>query len=180
MLGDASGLDDDVAGDGSTAVGRAQQNLLRSVHQHLRDELTQLRDVVAQVVEGSADIDGARHLINQLTMRQNYWTLGSFCATYCRVVAIHHTIEDQTMFPGLAAAEPSLTPVIERLGSEHEEIAEILTSLDVALIAMISDDSALAGVQQQTDELSTRLLAHLSFEEEQLLPAIGRLTGRIV
>jgi iron-sulfur cluster repair protein YtfE (RIC family) len=45
---------------------------------------------------------------------------------------------------------------------------------------MISDDSALAGVQQQTDELSTRLLAHLSFEEEQLLPAIGRLTDRIV
>ncbi|MGZ4594180.1 MAG: hemerythrin domain-containing protein [Actinomycetes bacterium] len=71
-------------------------------------------------------------------------------------------------------------PVLERLGEEHESIAQILTGLDEALVAMMADGAALALVQRRTDELSTRLLAHLAFEEEQLLPAIGRLTDRVV
>lgn len=165
---------------GSTAAGRAQQQLLRSVHAHLREELEQVRDVVAQVVDGATDIDAARHLINHLTMRANYWTLGSFCAAYCRVVAIHHTIEDQTMFPGLAARVPVLAPVIERLSHEHEEIAEILTALDDALVAMVTDPGGLRQVQERAEQLATELLAHLAYEEEQLLPAIGRLTDRII
>jgi hemerythrin-like domain-containing protein len=171
--------DDAVSAD-STAAGRAQQQLLRSVHAHLREELQQIRDVVAQVVEGETDIEAARHIINRLTLRQNYWTLGSFCAAYCRVVAIHHTIEDQTMFPGLAAHDPSLAPVITRLSAEHETIAEVLIGLDEALVAMVTDPSGLAHVQVRTEQLATQLLEHLAYEEEQLLPAIGRLTDRII
>jgi hemerythrin-like domain-containing protein len=164
----------------STAVGRAQQQLLRGVHAHLREELQQIRDVVAQVVEGATDIGAARDLINHLTMRQNYWTLGSFCAAYCRVVAIHHTIEDQTMFPGLAAHDPSLAPVITRLSAEHESIAAVLTALDEALVAMVTDEVGLRDVQASAERLSEALLAHLAYEEEQLLPVIGRLTDRII
>jgi hemerythrin-like domain-containing protein len=172
---DGAGVDDD-----STAVGRAQQQLLLSVHTHLRDELEQLRDVVAQVTAGRADLGAARHLVNHLSMRQNYWTLGSFCAAYCRVVAMHHTIEDQTMFPGLEGSDPSLAPVIARLSEEHEQIAEVLTALDVALVAMVTDETGLSQVQARTDELAERLLAHLAYEEQQLLPAIGRLAARVV
>lgn len=168
------------ARDDSTAIGRAQQQLLRGVHQHLRDELTQLRDVVTQVAAGADDPASARGVINRLTMRQNYWTLGSFCATYCRVVAMHHTIEDQAMFPGLAAHQPSLAPVITRLSHEHDEIAEVLTAVDEALVAMVGDPDRIADVRERTDELAQRLLAHLAFEEEQLLPAIGRLEDRVV
>lgn len=164
----------------TTAAGRAQQQLLQSVHAHLREELQQISDVVAHVVDGETDVGAARHLINHLTMRQNYWTLGSFCAAYCRVVAIHHTIEDQTMFPGLAMHEPSLAPVIARLSDEHETIAEVLTGLDEALVAMVTDEDGLGRVQARVEQLSTQLLAHLAYEEEQLLPAIGRLTDRII
>ena len=145
MSADDGTADDEIDPD-SFAAGRAQQQLLRSVHQHLREELQQIRDVVAQVVDGETDISAARHHINHLTMWQNYWTLGSFCASYCRVVAIHHTIEDQTMFPGLAAHEPR----------------------------------GLGRVQAWTEQLTTQLLEHLAYEEEQLLPAIGRLTTRII
>jgi iron-sulfur cluster repair protein YtfE (RIC family) len=165
---------------GSTAAGRAQQQLLRSVHAHLRDELAQIRDVVAQVVDGDTDVEAARHLINHLTVRQNYWTLGSFCAAYCRLVAIHHTIEDQTMFPGLAAREPSLAPVIARLSHEHETIGDVLTALDEALVAMVTGDEGLMQVQARAEQLAIELLAHLAYEEEQLLPAIGRLTDRVI
>jgi hemerythrin-like domain-containing protein len=166
--------------DLTTAAGRAQQQLLRSVHAHLREELQQISDVVAQLAGDDVDVAAARHLINHLTMRQNYWTLGSFCAAYCRVVAIHHTIEDETMFPGLAARVPALGPVITRLSGEHETIAEILTSLDASLVAMVTDATGLAEVQVRVEELATALLAHLDYEEEQLLPAIGRLADRVV
>jgi hemerythrin-like domain-containing protein len=179
MSADDSSADDSSADD-SFAAGRAQQQLLRSVHAHLREELQQIRDVVGQVVDGETDVGAARHLINHLTMRQNYWTLGSFCAAYCRVVAIHHTIEDQTMFPGLAAHEPALAPVIARLSAEHETIAEVLTGLDEALVAMVTDSAGLVQVQARTEQLAVQLLDHLAYEEEQLLPAIGRLATRII
>jgi hemerythrin-like domain-containing protein len=170
----------EVDDQGTTVVGRAQAQLLQSVHAHLRDELAQILDVVAQVAAGETDIAATRHLINYLTMRQNYWTLGSFCAAYCRIVAMHHTIEDQSMFPGLAAQVPSLAPVIERLSHEHEEIAEVLTALDEALVAMVTDAAGLSQVQARAEQLATQLLAHLAYEEEQLLPVIGRLTDRII
>jgi hypothetical protein len=174
VIPDSTGFSD------STAAGRAQQQLLQSVHAHLREELQQIRDAVAQVAAGETDIDSARHHINQLTMRQNYWTVGSFCAAYCRVVAVHHTIEDLHMFPGLAAHEPALVPVIARLSAEHETIAQLLTELDEALIAMVTDPDGLQQVEAWSDQLATQLLAHLAYEEEQLLPAIGRLSDRII
>jgi len=164
----------------TTAVGRSQQDLLSGVHQHLRDELSQLLDVIAQVASGAEDPAAARDVINRLTMRQNYWTLGSFCAAYCRVVATHHTIEDAVMFPGLAAREPALAPVIARLSEEHEQIADVLTAVDEALVAMVAAPDRLAEVRTRTEELQSQLLAHLAYEEEQLLPAIGRLTDRLV
>lgn len=165
---------------GTTAVGRAQQDLLRQVHEHLRHELGQIRDAVAQVAAGDADPAAAREMINRLTLRTNYWTLGSFCAAYCRVVAIHHTIEDQAMFPGLRGRDPSLGPVIDQLSEEHELIAEVLTALDGALVAMVGEQEGTRAVQEQTDRLAELLLAHLDYEEEQLLPVIGRLTDRVV
>ena len=171
---------DDPAGSATTAVGRAQQELLRQVHDHLRQELARIREAVAQVAEGESDPAAARAVINRLTMRQNYWTLGSFCAAYCRVVAIHHTIEDETMFPGLRSREPGVGPVIDRLGEEHEEIAGLLTALDAALVTMVTDAGGVHAVRTQADLLADRLLEHLAYEEEQLLPVIGRLTDRVV
>lgn len=167
-------------GEDSTSVGRAQQQLLRSVHDHLRDELGQLREVIERVSDGAAAPGVARDVINRLTMRANYWALGSFCATYCRVVTIHHAIEDQVMFPGLASREPGLGPVVTRLGEEHEAVAGLLSALDDALVAMVTAGDGVDQVRARTDELATRLLAHLDYEEEQLLPVIGRLTDRVV
>jgi lysophospholipase L1-like esterase len=178
-LAEFGSADDDIDPD-TFAAGRAQQQLLRSVHQHLRSELQEVRDVVAQVVSGEADVVSARHHINPLTMRQNYWTVGSFCAAYCRVVAIHHTIEDLHMFPGLVTHQPDLAPVVARLSAEHETIAQVLTELDEALIAMVTDPDGHRLVQAWSERLATQLLEHLAYEEEQLLPAIGRLTTRII
>jgi hemerythrin-like domain-containing protein len=75
-----------------------------------------------------------RALINRLTLRQNYWTLGAFCAQYCRILSLHHTIEDQVMFLELRGENGSLSDVLERLSEEHEVIAEVLDRFDRALV----------------------------------------------
>jgi hemerythrin-like domain-containing protein len=114
-----------------------------------------------------------------MTMRQNYWTLGAFCAAYCRVVSVHHAIEDQQLFRDLKAADESLGPVLERLQHEHEGIANVLGEVDAALVAMVGDEQRLDETQTAVEHLSDALLAHLKYEEEQLLEPIGRLAIRI-
>jgi hemerythrin-like domain-containing protein len=114
-------------------------------------------------------------LINQLTMRQNYWTLGAFCASYCRVLTTHHTIEDEHMFVALGQAQESLAPVLARLGREHEVIAGVLTGLDEALVAMVADPARLDEVRDRVELLAEALLSHLDYEEEELVEPLGRL-----
>ncbi|WP_246264851.1 LLM class flavin-dependent oxidoreductase [Acrocarpospora pleiomorpha] len=158
-----------------TATQRANGRRLVQIHDHLRRELAQIRDALEQVAAGQSEAAALRSMINELTMRQNYWTLGSFCASYCRILTAHHSIEDAHMFPALAAADESLAPVVERLEQEHEIVAEILTGLDSALVAMIEDPAGLAQVRDQVDLLSNVLLSHLAYEEEELVEPLSRL-----
>jgi alkanesulfonate monooxygenase SsuD/methylene tetrahydromethanopterin reductase-like flavin-dependent oxidoreductase (luciferase family)/hemerythrin-like domain-containing protein len=157
-----------------TRNGRRSQETLLGVHEHLRQELEQIREAAASVAAGRLDPAAARSLMNKLTLRQNYWTLGAFCAQYCRVVTIHHTIEDQHMFPGLQREEAALAPVLDRLHWEHEVIADVLDQFDKALVAMMRDPAQVKDVQRVADELRDALLSHLAYEEDELLEALGR------
>ena len=116
----------------------------------------------------------ARSLLNRMAMRQNYWTLGAFCAQYCRVVSVHHTIEDYQLFPSLRRGEGALGPVLDRLHSEHEIIAEQIDRLDRALVEMMNDPSKVDGVQRAADDLSDMLLSHFAYEEDEILGPLGR------
>ena len=120
----------------------------------------------------------ARSHLNEMTMRQNNWTLGTYCESYCRVVTMHHTLEDQSLFPQLRRRDPRLTPVIERLQAEHRVIHDVLDGVDRALVAFVSTDdrdAALSGLRAAADLLSDSLRSHLSYEERELVEPIARL-----
>ncbi len=159
-----------------TAHEEATAAHLVDVHDHLRSELTQIRDIVAQVRSGAMGIGSARSAINTMTLRQNNWTLGAYCAAYCRILTGHHTLEDRSIFPHLRHAEPGLAPVIDRLEREHEVIHDLLERLDEALVAMVTADGmppALAELSGALDLLTDALLSHLSYEERQLLAPLA-------
>jgi alkanesulfonate monooxygenase SsuD/methylene tetrahydromethanopterin reductase-like flavin-dependent oxidoreductase (luciferase family)/hemerythrin-like domain-containing protein len=156
-----------------TANGARSQQTLLGVHEHLRRELDQIREAAAQVAAGTLEPAAARSLINSLTIRQNFWALGSFCAQYCRVVTIHHTIEDQHLFPGLWREQEALGPVLDRLHEEHEIIAAVIDRFDHALTAMVNAPDGVVQVQHVADELHDALLSHLAYEEEELLGPLG-------
>jgi hemerythrin-like domain-containing protein len=165
--------------DPSGGAGAAGAQTLLAVHQHLRQELDQLREVLAQVARGHTSAAGARSHLHQMTLRQNDWTFGAFCAAYCRVVTVHHAIEDAHMFRDLRLADPSLGTVLDRLSAEHEVIAGLITEVDAALVAMIEDEGRLADAERAVDRLASALLPHLQVEEDQLLGPIGQLGIRI-
>jgi alkanesulfonate monooxygenase SsuD/methylene tetrahydromethanopterin reductase-like flavin-dependent oxidoreductase (luciferase family)/hemerythrin-like domain-containing protein len=159
---------------GYTRSGRAASAELIAVHDMLREELAGIRDLILQVQKGAIDAGQARSEINEMTMRQNNWTLGAYCESYCRVVTQHHGLEDAAVFPRLRARERELGPVLDRLAEEHRVIHQVLDSVDRALVAYIGHPGDLTELQEAADLLSDTLLSHLAYEERELVEPLAR------
>ncbi|MFD0655653.1 hemerythrin domain-containing protein [Thermocatellispora tengchongensis] len=128
-----------------------------------------------QVLAGAMDPGVARSHINTMTMRQNNWTLGTYCETYCRLVTVHHTLEDQSLFPHLRRADSRLAPVIDRLQAEHHAIHGVIERVDRALVSFVSAPDGAKELRAAVDLLTDTLLSHLSYEERELVEPIARL-----
>jgi alkanesulfonate monooxygenase SsuD/methylene tetrahydromethanopterin reductase-like flavin-dependent oxidoreductase (luciferase family) len=163
-----------------SAAGRAVAGELIAVHDHLRGELGQLRDMIDQVAAGNLDAASARSEIAKLTMRQNQWTVGAYCESYCRLVGMHHAIESQSLFPGLSHLDGRLTLVTDQLHAEHLVIAGVLERVDAALVALVTaPEAGMPQLRAAVDLLTDLLLSHLSYEETELVEPLGRLGPRL-
>jgi hypothetical protein len=159
-----------------TAHDLAAGQHLIDIHDGLRAELRQVRDLMAQVLRGATSPGVARSQLNQMTMRQNAWTLGTYCQSYCRFVAGHHGLEDRSVFPHLRRGDRRLEPVIDRLEEEHRVIHDVLEVVDAALVDLVRDDGdGWAALQRAVDVLTDTLLSHLAYEERELVEPIARL-----
>ncbi len=165
---------EELVGAKVTRTGRESAETLVAVHDHLRGEMAEIQRAAVEVAAGRLEPAAARSVLNRTTMRQNYWTLGAFCARFCRFVTVHHTIEDRTMFPALGRMDAGLAAVLERLREEHEIIAGAVERFDESLTAMVADPAAIAGMQELADELSDALVSHLAYEERELVGPLGR------
>jgi len=164
-----------------TPAQEAQPRHLIDVHDALRQELTQVRDIVDQVLSGHVEVGRARSVINTMTMRQNNWAMGAYCQSYCRIVTGHHTLEDRSVFPHLRRSDPLVAPVLDRLEAEHEVIAEVLERVDAALVALVDVNpygepgaEGLTVLRREIDLLTDTLLSHLAYEERELLHPLAQ------
>ncbi|MGW4113225.1 nitroreductase/quinone reductase family protein [Actinosynnema sp. NPDC004786] len=120
---------------------------LKLVHDAFRRELAIIRREVA----AAGPVLGAQLKVN--------------CLTACQGLRFHHTAEDTGTFPALRERFPDLAPTLDRLGEEHERIAALLDRLRQTL-----DRGDAGTLRADVDELIDELEAHLSAEEEQLIP----------
>lgn len=120
---------------------------MQGIHDAFRRELALIRKEVAESGPGI----GAQLRIN--------------CLTLCKGLDIHHRGEDAALFPILGDRHPDLAPALTRMRAEHEKLAALLELLQRALAA---DEPVLAQIDQLIDDLE----AHLTYEEEVLLPLL--------
>jgi hypothetical protein len=159
-----------------TAHDLAAGQHLIDIHDGLRAELRQVRDLMEQVLEGATTPGAARSELNRMTMRQNSWTLGTYCQSYCRFVAGHHGLEDRSVFPHLRRGDRRLEPVLDRLEEEHRVIHDVLEDVDAALVELVREDGdGGARLRRAVDVLTDTLLSHLAYEERELVEPIARL-----
>lgn len=158
-----------------TAYELATAQHLLDVHDGLRAELANIHKLIEQVAVGETDVDTARSHINQMTLRQNKGALSTYCESYCRIVTVHHTIEDRSLFPHLRRGDEHLAPVIDRLQQEHAVIHDLLEGVDRALVTFVSTPDGVTELRTAVDLLSDALLSHLAYEERELAEPIARL-----
>jgi len=126
---------------------------LVETHDRLRDELDRLLD----------GLDGADEDAG-LTP-----DLRTHCVAFCGAIGRHHTSEDRTAFPALAAQHPELQDTLDGLARDHHVVAGILQSIDAVLTR--GDD--LARARSEIDGLAAILESHFRWEERRLVDALN-------
>jgi hypothetical protein len=168
-----------LAEPGDTAYPPEQETYHRhlvEIHDHLRTELTRLHGLVDDVRRGVLTAGAARSEVHAMSLRQNNWTLGAYCQSYCGFVNGHHSLEDASVFPHLRRAEPEAAPVLDRLSEEHIVIHGLLDHVDTVLVRLVNDadEAALDAVEECLQTLGDRLLSHLAYEERELRGPLAR------
>jgi hypothetical protein len=121
---------------------------LIEVHNWLRQELSRLR----------AGLDGPRT------------DLRAHCLTFCLAVTRHHTGEDGGAFVTLAERFPQLRPVLAELAHDHEQVSEMLRTLQKAV-----DGGDPVTVRQEVDGVAAVLESHFYYEEKKIVEALDSL-----
>ncbi|MEV8630583.1 hemerythrin domain-containing protein [Streptosporangium sp. NPDC051023] len=139
-------------------------NQLIDIHLWLREELAQLREDVDAHLEGR----GGRPR-----------ELRAHCLAFCSALTLHHTGEDDGMFPVLAERFPELRPVIEELVHDHQAVAGILRSLEDLLGGLGAEAEPDPGearrVRAELDGLTALLESHFVYEEKKIVAALNAL-----
>jgi iron-sulfur cluster repair protein YtfE (RIC family) len=147
---------------------------LVQVHDHLRSELERLQGLVDDVRRGLLSAGDARAGVQAMTLRQNNWTLGAYCAAYCSMITQHHGLEDRAVFPHLRRADPGLVPVIDRLEQEHVIIHEVVEDVDRALVRLVRKPDDFTELTEAVDALTDTLQSHLAYEEQEITEPLSR------
>lgn len=149
--------------------GVAVHRQLKLIHQMLRNDLTTCRELAADVAAGAAPGEVANR-VAEMRANSPIWNLQVNCLYHCRLVHMHHHGEDRDMFPALRRSNPDLGAVVDRLESDHRAISTLLDDVEARVKELdeTSTPEARAVVVMALRDLSTRLLEHLAFEEENI------------
>ncbi len=99
---------------------------------------------------------------------------------YQEELHLHHHLEDDEFFPALHDRVPVMAEHEPRLHHEHELVVAAMDRTDAALTALAAakDDRALrAEAVAATTELRDILVAHLAYEDADILPLFVRHFG---
>jgi len=180
MIDDIKFLDDAtrppvVKLDGLTDDQREAGLHLKEVHNHLRQNMESLDKLIERAAAGGVSAAEVTAEAAGLAMVSNYRRFGNLCGQHCQIVNVHHSIEDEAIFPAIAAQGAAFKAIADRLRAEHVVVHELLVRLIDALGTLASRPSPV-----QFDDtvaiyraLERVLLSHLGYEEDAIGDALG-------
>jgi len=139
--------------------GRLDMTMMYAIHAALR------RDLAALAVSAAAAGDDP----DRLYATHVGWEL------FKRFLTIHHTSEDDSLWPSMRAAvagRPDDLELLDAMEAEHGRIDPLIKALDEALADRESGHDRLGDI---TDALAHEVTRHLTHEETDALPLIGRV-----
>ena len=140
----------------TSTTGRIDFTLMYVTHDAFRRDLSKLRRAAA---EGRTDSLGV----------QAGW------ANFKRQLHVHHTSEDEALWPRVEAASAGradAAEILAAMAAEHARLDPLLEAVDAALERRTAEPAELAGV---VAELETALGGHMKHEEEAALPLIQQV-----
>ena len=143
-------------------IGDADLTIMLAAHDALRRDLVGLAHAADRAVRrGPA----------QQAAVQRGW------AVFQRQLHIHHTAEDELVWPALRdrlAASDAAQSVLEAMEAEHEQIDPLLAAVNQAMDGADRDGQPDgAALADTVDVLTMALHGHLAHEERDALPLIG-------
>ncbi len=161
--------------DGLTPAQRAPGLRLKAVHDHLRDNMTTLGRLIERAAAGGGSATEIAGEAAGLAIVGNYRRFGTLCGQHCQIVHMHHSIEDEAVFPAIAAQGAAFRKIADRLRVEHEVVHELLLRLidSLALLAAAPDRMRFDETLELYRALERVLLSHLGYEEAAIGDALG-------
>jgi len=132
---------------------RIDFTLMYVTHDAFRRDLSRLRRAAAEGRTGSAGVQAG-------------W------ANFKLQLHVHHTAEDEALWPRVEAASAGradAAEILAAMAAEHARLDPLLEAMDAALLRPSADPAELTGV---VTDLETALGGHMKHEEEAALPLI--------
>ena len=149
---------------------------LAAIHRHYLSDLARIAQVLRRIEAGDAPPSELAHIVLHAEMAQNFRAFGNLCGQECRVLQMHHDIEEQAIFPALhARGSDGFRAVVDKLRAEHEVVHELLRRLGAAADRLMQDPGpdAMAEASAIFDRLAGTVRSHFRYEETALAEALG-------
>lgn len=161
---------------------RAAGDHLRMVHDHFRHQLETLTRAVEDLQAGEGDsapdvsgrVAAVRAGVHELAPSLTAQQVAGLCGQVCRFLTMHHTIEDQNLFPAVATME-RYAPVAERLAEEHLVVHAHLERVDDLAVAVRTDPDRIPDLVAAVADLRADLESHFAYEESEMTEPLGLL-----
>ena len=147
---------------------------LRMIHDHFRAQLAQLTRAAESLRDGEGGVADVRESLHRLGPELSVQQVSGLCRQVCRFLTMHHSIEDQSMFPAVATLA-AYAPVATRLAEEHLVVHEHLERVDDLALAVHADPSRVPELVDAVADLRHDLESHFAYEETEMTEPLGLL-----
>ena len=130
------------------------------IHRVFRREFTAIPALVRRVRDG--DVPRAK-------------IVGSHLQLILAGLHMHHTGEDEVLWPRLLQRAAPSTELVETMQSQHERVDEYADQIEPLVESWLTSASAVRGEQlaRLVDDFAVALFEHLELEEREVLPLIS-------